>query len=335
MSRPARSTARRRPLAPGVLTLAAVLALAACGADDEPVAATSTAPPASASAAPTTAADPVGVVALPADFAPEGIAGDGRTFWAGSRPGPQGGAVYRGDLTTGRGEVLVPATPGGASIGMQDDPESGLLWVAGGPTGTVTAYDATTGEQRTRVTAPRATAEPFLNDVDVVDGVAYVTDSRNARLLVVRDGALEVLPLTGQWEQAAEGNSANGIRALPDGDLLLVSNGDLYRVDPGSGAATRLEQTGGPDLTGGDGLELDGSTLYVVYGEGTDSVSVVQLSQDGTGYEVTRTLTKDTPEADDLERPTTAYADGTYLWVVNGKFMSPPSDDQEIVRLQP
>ena len=69
------------------------------------------------------------VVQLPDDFAPEGIAGGrGTTFYAGSRPGPSGGAIYRGDLRTGQGELLVAAQPGGASIGMTYDDATGVLW---------------------------------------------------------------------------------------------------------------------------------------------------------------------------------------------------------------
>ena len=50
------------------------------------------------------------VIPLPNGFRPEGIAsGLGSTFFAGSIPT---GAVYRGDLSTGEGEVLVPPQAG-------------------------------------------------------------------------------------------------------------------------------------------------------------------------------------------------------------------------------
>src|SRR5688572_26615675 len=45
-------------------------------------------------------------IALPNGWQPEGIAvGDGSTFYVGSIPT---GAVYRGDLRTGKGATLVP-----------------------------------------------------------------------------------------------------------------------------------------------------------------------------------------------------------------------------------
>ncbi len=290
--------------------------------------------------APATAAERPDVLPLPADFSPEGIAGGrGTTFFAGSRPGPAGGAVYRGDLRTGEGSVIVPPTPGGASIGMQYDERSGLLWVAGGATGRVTAYDAD-GTVVRQYTAPATTnpAGRFLNDVDVTADGVFVTDSRNAELVVVRRqgsrlaGAVELLPLTGDWDQSATGNNANGIRALPGGDLLVVDMGTLLRVDPDTGVATLLPQTGGRDLTNGDGLELRGGTLYVVYGFGDDAVAVVDLAAGARSYAVTDVLLGPAGEEDDLERPTTALFALGDLYVVNGKF-GVTTTDQEVVRL--
>src|SRR4029453_17579492 len=58
--------------------------------------------------------------------------------------------------------------------------------------------------------------------------------------------------------------NANGIVATR-GWLLVVDSftGGLFRVDPATGDATELT-TGGVSVTNGDGLELRGSTLYVV-----------------------------------------------------------------------
>lgn len=278
-------------------------------------------------------------VQLPADFSPEGIAGGrGTTFYAGSRPGPTGGAVYVGDLRTGEGELLVEPTPGGASICMTFDRSTGVLWVAGGPTGTVTGYDGRTGEVVARYTAPASPTGRFLNDVTISGDSVYVTDSFSAELVVVprrstADGALRLLPLTGDWDQSGTGFDANGIRTLPGGDLLVVDQGTLLVVDPRTGVAERLEQTAGRELTAGDGLELRGSTLYVVYGFGEDSVAVVDLDLAAGTFATTAALTKDAPVEDDLERPTTALFKAGALWVVNGKFASGPTTDQEVVRL--
>jgi hypothetical protein len=72
------------------------------------------------------------LIRLPDGFNPEGIAvGRGHTFFVGSIPT---GAVYRGDLRTGEGAVLVAGQPGRNAIGLKADGR-GRLFVAGGPTG--------------------------------------------------------------------------------------------------------------------------------------------------------------------------------------------------------
>ena len=146
---------RRRPL---TILLAATLALAAA-----------TAPAAAASPFPTR-------IALPSGWMPEGItAGAGTTIYVGSLAG---GGVWRGDVRTGIGEIFVPAW-GGAATGVEYEATANRLWVAGGPTGTVRVYDATTGELlRAYAFAPAG----FLNDLVVTDTAVYVTDSFNAWL---------------------------------------------------------------------------------------------------------------------------------------------------------
>lgn len=279
-------------------------------------------------------------VPLPDRSLPEGITGGpGSSFFAGSR---EDGSIYRGSLRTGAGAVLVPGEPGAVAVGLQFHKPSGLLWVAGGATGTVTAYDSATGATVARYVVPAGVTPRFLNDVEVTTNGVYVTDSRNAELVVVRTGSgaglpdeVELLPLTGDWAQdagpdpARPANNANGIRSLPGGDVLIVSQGKLLRVDVRTGVADLLEQTGGDALTGGDGLELRGSALYVVYGFGRDSVAVVELAGDARSYAVTGELLDE-----DLERPTTAtYAAGS-LWVVNGKFTTQPTPTTyEVVRV--
>lgn len=275
-----------------------------------------------------------GTVALPDNSSPEGIAGGpGSTFFAGSRAD---GSIYRGDLRTGRGAILVPGRVGAVAVGMQFDARTRLLWVAGGATGTVTAYDGRTGRRVATYSTPSRAAGRFLNDVDVTPDGVFVTDSLNAELVVVRadrNGRLpasaQLLPLSGDWSQTPTGLNANGIRGLPGGDLLVVDQGALLRVDPRTGVATRLPQTGGELLTAGDGLELRGSTLYVVYGFGRDSVAVVRLGRGASSFAVTGELTNP-----DLERPTTATLDGGALYAVNGKFTTVPTPTTfEVVRV--
>src|SRR6266540_2740618 len=59
------------------------------------------------------------VISLPNGFQPEGIAaGQRTTFYVGSFPT---GAIYRGDLQTGKGDVLVQAQKGRQAIGLKYD----------------------------------------------------------------------------------------------------------------------------------------------------------------------------------------------------------------------
>lgn len=45
------------------------------------------------------------------------------------------GAIWKGDLSTGEGEVVVPGTEGGQGLGMKYDRRSGYLFVCGGLSG--------------------------------------------------------------------------------------------------------------------------------------------------------------------------------------------------------
>ena len=94
-------------------------------------------------AAPASAALLPKVISLPDGFRPEGIAtGRGTNFYVGSQVD---GAIYRGNLLTGRGAVFVPGTAGDAVRGLKVDGDR--LFAAGGPSGTVKVYDVRTGRR--------------------------------------------------------------------------------------------------------------------------------------------------------------------------------------------
>ena len=74
------------------------------------------------------------------------------------------------------------------------------------------------------------------------------------------------LDFTGTALQYDEGANLNGIAALPDGQSLIVvqmGKGLLFRIDLKTKKVSPID-TAGADLTGADGLVLDGHTLYVV-----------------------------------------------------------------------
>src|SRR5437660_11829947 len=85
-----------------------------------------------ASAAPAVASDTGGrfpvSIPLPNGWQPEGFTiGRGTSFYVGSLVD---GAVFRGDLATGRGRVFIPGTPGTAKTGLKVD-RFNRLWAAG------------------------------------------------------------------------------------------------------------------------------------------------------------------------------------------------------------
>jgi hypothetical protein len=162
----------------------------------------------------------------------------------------------------------------------------------------------------------------------VTDTAVYVTDSYNAWLDVIPlapdgtlpdAGSVTMLPLSGIEFETGQIN-ANGIVAV--GGWLIVDDtftGGLFRVDPATGASTPIS-TGGVSVAGADGMELRGSTLYVVRYD----AAVVEVFRLGPG------LTSATPLAEltstDLSVPTTVAVQAGRLWVVNARFDIPTTD---------
>jgi sugar lactone lactonase YvrE len=259
-------------------------------------------------------------IALPAGFAPEGIAiGQGHTFFVGSIPT---GAVYRGDLRTGEGSVLVPAAGGRQAIGLDVDPK-GRLFVAGGPTGRAFVYDARNGALLAEYVL--TTNPTFVNDVVVTRDGAYFTDSLQQQLYRVPLGpggalgsAAETIPLSGDIAFVA-GFNVNGIDATPSGRTLVVvqSNlGKLFTVDPRTGVAAEID-LGGETVTAGDGILLDGKTLYVVRNQ-QNRIAVVALASDLRSGTLLTHLT-----SPGFSVPTTIAELGKRLYAVNARFGTP------------
>ena len=87
--------------------------------------------------------------------------------------------------------------------------------------------------------------------------------------------------------QPVNANGANGIAATPGDKWLIVINSgqeQLLRVDPDTGEATLID-LGGELLPNGDGLWLQGRTLWVVQNR-RNEVAVVELNADYTAGEV-------------------------------------------------
>jgi sugar lactone lactonase YvrE len=276
------------------------------------------------------------LIPLPDGFRPEGIAvGEGSTFYVGSIPT---GAIYRGDLRTGEGEVFIPAQEGRAAIGLKYDKRTGLLFVAGGPTGNAYIYDAESGQNVAEIQlSPQGS---FINDVVVTRDAAYFTNSNEAvfyRVPLGKNGELpspltfDVIPLSGDYELQAGFNS-NGIAATPNGKRLIIVNsadGVLYNVDPISGEATRID-LGGDSVPNGDGILLEGRTLYVVQNF-LNQIAVIRLNSDMTAGTIVKEITNEF-----FRVPTTIAPFGNALYAVNARFdvQMPTADTEyEVVRV--
>jgi hypothetical protein len=268
-------------------------------------------------------------IALPPGLRPEGITSDGeRTFFVGSLAD---GRVVRGDLRSGDTEVLVPGRSGRVAVGMVYEERHDRLWVAGGPTGAVTVYDADSGQRLGRWVTPGSV---FLNDVTVTSDAAYVTDSGQQHLVVVPlrgngrlpgPDAATTLDLTGDFSVIPDEFNANGIRALDDDQLVMVqgSAATLFLVDPRTGETDAVEMTGGR-LAGGDGLELADGRLVVVRGAGDNTVAVLRLDAGRATAEVEQVI-----RDRDFDVPTTATFADDDLWVVNARFDTEPTPTTE------
>lgn len=262
---------------------------------------------------------------LPPGFQPEGITiGPGATAYLGSLAD---GDIYAVDLRTGE-RTLVSEGPGSPSVGLKID-NQGRLFVAGGPSGTGRVIDVETGDIIQEYTF--ASGQTFINDVVLTRDFAWFTDSMQAQLYGVPLGPggspgdpadVVTLPLAGDWMQA-EGFNANGIAETPDRKALLVvqsNTGFLFRVDPETGVATRVD-LGDTLVTGGDGLLVRGNTLYVVQGR-LNQVSVISLDADGTSGVLVDTLT-----SMNFDVPTTVAAFGNSLYLPNARFTTSPEPD--------
>ena len=262
-------------------------------------------------------------IGLPDGFRPEGIAiGQRGTFYVGSIPT---GAIYRGSLRTGEGAVFIPGEAGRAAIGVHLC--RGRLFVAGGSTGKGFVYDARTGALL--ATHQLTTATPtFINDVVTARGVAYFTDSNQPFLYRVGKGGVQAIPLTGDYVHRPGLFNANGIDTTANEKTLIIVQSNignnvskLFTVNPNTGVTREI--TLDQQITNGDGIHLDGRTLYVVQNR-DNKVAVVRLSRGLRSGTVTTRIT-DT----DFDVPTTIDEFGKRLYAVNARFTTPPTPETD------
>jgi sugar lactone lactonase YvrE len=288
-------------------------------------------------AAPAVAARPAEVIVLPGATSAEGIAaGRGATFYAGDL---FAGDIFRGNVRRGTAELFIDAPAGRQAVGMAADLAHNLLFVAGGFTGQGYVYDLGTGATVAtyQFAVPSPTAVPpttVINDVTVTKRGAWFTDSRQAQLYFVpvsRAGVpgptFSTLALSGPAADTSGEFNLNGIQATANGKTLIVAhsaNGQLYTVDPRTGASATIAGVSVPQV---DGIVLEGRRLWAV--QNSDQVTRIRLGSHLTSGVVEEVITSDL-----FQTPATAARFGSRLAVVNAKFdtgIPPTADQYEVV----
>ena len=249
---------------------------------------------------------------------PEGVAFDKRTkaFFVSSTGD---GAIYRGTLGSDTVTPYIAGAPGKVAVGLKV--KRGKLYVAGGPTGSITVYDIATKAQ---LASFDTGSGGFLNDLQVTrNGDVYVTDSSRPKLWHVTAAQVAAGSGTPQGLDVSAvpydaGFNLNGIVARSARTLVVVdtNSGKLFRIRLGHDGASiaRIDEITGATVPGGDGLLLDGGRLVVVQGDPAQ-LSFLKLRHGARTATLQRTQT-----SDKLRGPSTvARARKLYL-VVNADF---------------
>jgi len=314
-------------------TVAALTVLAACSSDasDDSSSGTADAKNARAdSSAVPTAGAPQEIELPGASVFPEGVAFDAASssVFVGST---DDGTVFRAGLDDQVAEVFLPPGEDGRSAVTGLAVRDGLLFVAGRDTGRIFAYDAATAAL-VAVHDAAGGERSLINDIALSDDFAYVTDSfRPVLYRLAIDG--ETVGEPDAWIDLtdtdvpfdADGFNLNGIAITDTGDALYTvhyGTGDLFRIDTGT-AAVELVDLDEEQLTGGDGLEIEGSTITAIA-----NGDLVTIELDDTGL-TARTSSRE--PLDGLLFPTTlALTDDAYI-VVNSQLNMTGSDNQPVI----
>ena len=250
---------------------------------------------------------------------PEGVAFDKRSkaFFVSITAD---GAIYRGTLGSDTVSPFIAGGAGTAAVGLEV--RRGKLYVAGGPTGSITVYDIATGQT---VATFQTGAGGFLNDLVVTGrGDVFVTDSFRPTLWHVTaaqvragSGTPQALDVSEIPFEAGEFN-LNGIVAKGSRRLVVVdtNSGALFRIDLGDDGSSigEIDEVDGVMVPGGDGLLLDRGRLVVVQGDPAQ-LSFLKLHESARRATLERTQT-----SDQLRGPSTVDRARCLYLVVNADF---------------
>jgi sugar lactone lactonase YvrE len=288
------------------------------------------------------------LIQLPEFWRPEGITmGTGHDAFVGCF---YNGAIWKLDLSTGEGNVLVEPGSNKTALGLAFDARSNYLFACGGAYGNLYVYDGDSGDE---IAVYQLALSPptWVNDVVVTRKAVYITDSQQPYLYKLPLGpagalppatAVEQIPLSGDYVHSTVPGlfglplNANGIDATPNGkDLILVHTdfGQVFHVNPKTGYAT-LVDLGGNSLFLPDGIILEpqstGDYMFYAVSGAMNTIMEVELNADLMSGNISGMITDP-----DFQFPTTADAFGNHLYGVNARFdnMDPFLANFHVVRV--
>jgi hypothetical protein len=268
-------------------------------------------------------------IVLPGATGTEGVARlNGQTFVAGDL---LTGDIFRGTINKGTAAKFIDAPDGRFAAGMKADRSTGLLFVAGGPTGAGYVYNTSTGAPVSSYQFQAPPTPTFINDVAISKDGAWFTDSSQALLYFVPvvDGVpsstFMTLTLSGPAADLSGAFNNNGIQAVRGGAMLIVAhsgNGVLNLVDAATGASTTIAGVSVPNV---DGILIKGSHEVFAVQNADNLLSVWKLRSDFLSGTMQKTVTSPL-----FEFPTTVARFGKRLAVANAKFDTgfPPTATQ-------
>jgi len=257
-------------------------------------------------------------------FFPEGIAYDREdgVFYTGSTTN---GDIVKVKVNTGATELFAAGAKQGRGFctGMKLDYKK-RLWVCGGDEGKIHLLNQQ-GESIKNWDLKALYNAGFINDCALDKQYIYFTDSRvqkiyRSEVFPTGPGNIEEwLNFTNQQIPYTTGTNANGIVLTPDGKYLIIvvsTSGKLYRIDRKTKDIVEISLN--TPVTSGDGLWLEGNTLYVSR-NATNKIFPVLLNEGVTMGTVGNGF------GENLLFNTTMAKVGKYFLVVNGQLNRRPS----------
>ena len=257
------------------------------------------------------------------------------------------GSIYKVDLRSGKGEVLVEAQDplDCFKLGMRVDDRTNYLFVAGCVYGNAFVYDADTGALIMEYQLNNSGEFGIVNDLTITKDAVYFTDSFRPvlyRLPLSRDGGIPLapgaateMPLPDEFiNNDPFCCTGNGIVSTSNGKTLIIGHSNLarlYRMDTTTGNVDQIAVDG--PLTGFlDGIAMHGDTLYIMTPYdfpgppvSIDRIQVVELDK---GYR-SGTLVETITDPENLDGVASGAIFGDSLYVNNARYVVefPPASD--------